>query len=107
MRRSSEEYIGIIAANIPCLKHLLEKMFRALGGNMPTPKSKQFAPHINGSHAWDDDVGYLVSIQGQDGSRMDSSRSFASDDTQFPMHSKGFTDQIYIRTDRVRDLEAS
>jgi hypothetical protein len=28
----AEQYLGIIAANIPCLKGLLEKAFRALGG---------------------------------------------------------------------------
>jgi hypothetical protein len=32
--RYSEEYIGIIAANIPCLKSLLEKAFHELGGRV-------------------------------------------------------------------------
>jgi hypothetical protein len=34
LSRYSEEYIGIIAANIPCLKGLLEKAFHKLGGRV-------------------------------------------------------------------------
>lgn len=36
MHSFSEVYIGVICANIPCLRALLEKLFSALGGHLST-----------------------------------------------------------------------
>jgi hypothetical protein len=38
--RYSEQYIGIFAANIPCLRSLLQEAFRALGGHITAYGSK-------------------------------------------------------------------
>ena len=66
--RYAEENIGIIAACIPCLKSLLEKFFRALGGHVSNTMTKGISPF--GTIG-----GMSVSVQGGSRSpRMRSSR---------------------------------
>jgi hypothetical protein len=36
----AEEYVGIIAANIPCLKSQMEKIFQLFGGKLKNQLSK-------------------------------------------------------------------
>jgi len=43
----AEEYIGIIAACIPCLKSLFEKLFRRLGGHITSMTTASHADSHN------------------------------------------------------------
>jgi hypothetical protein len=66
--RNAEEFLGIVAANIPTLKSMLEKLFRALGGNITSMTTKSYSRHEKGIQLQEDYTSNSGSLE--DGSNL-------------------------------------